>query len=90
MAPQGRHHLRWRSKGDSGLLDRSSRPRKTPLGTAAATEAHVCRQQQDRKLGPARIGPTLGLPASTVHRTLTRHVRNRLTSVHLLRQRRGS
>ncbi|MFJ1737030.1 leucine zipper domain-containing protein, partial [Streptomyces sp. NPDC088254] len=69
---------RWRLEGESGLLDRSSRPLTTPHRTGAATEAHVCRLRQDRKLGPARIGPILGLPASTVHRILTRHGLNRL------------
>ncbi|MFI8233890.1 IS481 family transposase [Streptomyces sp. NPDC085900] len=69
---------RWRSEGESGLIDRSSRPRRTPHRTAAATEAQVCRLRQDRKLGPARIGPILGLPPSTVHRILTRHGLNRL------------
>jgi len=69
---------RWRSEGESGLIDRPSRPHRTPHRTAAATEAHVCRLRQDRKLGPARIGPILGLPASTVHRILTRHGLNRL------------
>lgn len=38
----------------------------------------MCRLRRDRKLGPARIGPALGLPASTVHRVLTRHGLNRL------------
>ncbi|AXE88160.1 Integrase core domain protein [Streptomyces sp. Go-475] len=37
-----------------------------------------CRLRQDRKLGPARLGPILGLPASTVHRVLARHGLNRL------------
>ncbi|MFI8244436.1 IS481 family transposase [Streptomyces sp. NPDC085866] len=69
---------RWRSEGESGLIDRSSRPHRTPHRTAAATEAHVCRLRQDRKLGPARIGSILGLPTSTVHRILTRHGLNRL------------
>jgi transposase InsO family protein len=69
---------RWRSEGERGLIDRSSRPRRTPHRTAAATEARVCRLRQERKLGPARIGPILGLPASTVHRILTRHGLNRL------------
>ncbi|MGC0407420.1 hypothetical protein RKD31_000663 [Streptomyces sp. SAI-163] len=41
-------------------------------------EARVCRLRQDRKLGPARIGPILGLPASTTHRILARHGLNRL------------
>ncbi|MFD4079704.1 IS481 family transposase, partial [Streptomyces bacillaris] len=41
-------------------------------------EARICRLRQDRKLGPARLGPVLGMPASTVHRVLTRHGLNRL------------
>ena len=43
-----------------------------------AIEARVCDLRKARKLGPARIGPVLGLPASTVHRILTRHRLNRL------------
>ncbi|MFD9083325.1 IS481 family transposase [Streptomyces erythrochromogenes] len=69
---------RWRAEGDAGLRDRSSRPGRTPHRTPAATEAEVCRLRTDRKLGPARIGPILGLPASTVHRILARHGLNRL------------
>ncbi|MDG9715000.1 helix-turn-helix domain-containing protein, partial [Streptomyces sp. DH10] len=69
---------RWQSEGESGLIDRSSRPRTTPHRTTAATEARVCRLRQSRKLGPARLGPILGLPASTVHRILARHGLNRL------------
>lgn len=72
---------RWHSEGESGLIDRSSRPRTTPHRTAAATEAHVCRLRQERKLGPARIGPILSLPASTVHRILVRHGLNRLAFI---------
>ncbi|MFE2359363.1 IS481 family transposase, partial [Streptomyces parvulus] len=69
---------RWRAEGEQGLHDRSSRPRTTPHRTPAATEAQVCRLRQDRKLGPARLGPILGLPASTAHRILVRHGLNRL------------
>ncbi|AZQ38521.1 IS481 family transposase [Streptomyces cyaneochromogenes] len=69
---------RWRAEGEPGLHDRSSRPVTTPHRTAAAMGARVCRLRQDRKLGPARLGPILGLPASTVHRILTRHGLNRL------------
>ncbi|MFF9792338.1 IS481 family transposase [Streptomyces bacillaris] len=69
---------RWRSEGESGLIDRSSRPHRTPHRTSAATEARICRLRQDRKPGPARLGPVLGMPASTVHRVLTRHGLNRL------------
>ena len=69
---------RWRTEGDAGLHDRSSRPRTTPHRTPAAVEDRVCGLRQSRKLGPARIGPIVGLPASTVHRILTRHRLNRL------------
>jgi transposase InsO family protein len=64
---------RWRAEGEQGLHDRSNRPRTTPHRTAVAIEARACRLRQDRKPGPARIGPILGLPASTVHRVLVRH-----------------
>ncbi|GAA4611640.1 hypothetical protein GCM10023195_49440 [Actinoallomurus liliacearum] len=70
---------RWRTEGQAGLHDRSSRPLRTPHRTPAAVEERVCRLRQGRKLGPARIGPILGLPASTVHRILTRHGLNRLS-----------
>ncbi|MFJ6908600.1 IS481 family transposase, partial [Streptomyces griseoluteus] len=69
---------RWRAEGEPGLHDRSSRPRTTPHRTPATVEDQVRRLRQDRKLGPARIGPILGLPASTVHRILVRHGLHRL------------
>ncbi|MET7364205.1 IS481 family transposase [Streptomyces sp. NPDC005562] len=69
---------RWQVEGEQGLHDRSSRPLTTPHRTPLTVEARVCRLRQDRKLGPARIAPILGLPASTVHRVLTRHGLNRL------------
>jgi transposase InsO family protein len=61
-----------------GLYDRPSRPRTTPHRTPTDVEARICDLRRERKLGPARIGPILGLPASTVHRVLTRHNLNRL------------
>ncbi|WP_329192147.1 MULTISPECIES: IS481 family transposase [unclassified Streptomyces] len=69
---------RWRTEGNAGLHDRSSRPRSTPHRTPPSTEAQVCDLRRSRKLGPARIGPILGLPASTVHRILVRHSLHRL------------
>ncbi|WP_263172292.1 IS481 family transposase [Streptomyces sp. SCSIO ZS0520] len=69
---------RWRAEGEPGLADRSSKPLTTPHRTPAAMEGRVCDLRRSRKLGPARIGPVLGLPASTVHRILTRHRLNRL------------
>ncbi|MCX5181544.1 IS481 family transposase [Streptomyces sp. NBC_00268] len=69
---------RRRTEGQAGLHDRSSRPHATPRRTPATTEARVCELRRTRKLGPARIGPILGLPSSTVHRILTRHGLHRL------------
>ncbi|WP_037970006.1 IS481 family transposase [Streptomyces sp. PVA_94-07] len=69
---------RWREEGEAGLHDRPSRPHSTPHRTPAGTEARICELRQTRKLGPARIGPVLGLPSSTVHRVLTRHGLHRL------------
>ncbi|MFJ3883155.1 IS481 family transposase [Streptomyces sp. NPDC090077] len=69
---------RWKSEGDVGLADRSSRPGRTPHRTPAAVEERVCDLRRTRKLGPARIGPIVGLPPSTVYRILTRHRLNRL------------
>ncbi|RSO49654.1 IS481 family transposase [Streptomyces sp. WAC 06725] len=69
---------RWRAEGDPGLHDRSSRPLTTPHRTPADVENRIREPRRDCKLGPARIGPVLGIPRSTVHRVLTRHGLNRL------------
>ncbi|WP_326726478.1 helix-turn-helix domain-containing protein [Streptomyces phaeochromogenes] len=75
---------RWRAEGDAGLYDRSSRPLTTPHRTPTCVENRICELRRERKLGPARIGPILGMPASTVHRVLTRHQLNRLRWVERL------
>jgi transposase InsO family protein len=69
---------RWQAEGDAGLVDRSSRPHRCPHRTSTQLERRVVSLRQRRKLGPARIGPIVGLPASTVHRVLTRHGLQRL------------
>jgi transposase InsO family protein len=69
---------RWRAEGPAGLADRSSRARRLPGKTAPALEAQVLALRSARKLGPARIGPLVGLAPSTVHAVLTRHRMHRL------------
>jgi transposase InsO family protein len=69
---------RWREEGDAGLADRSSRPRSCPHRTLARLERRIVSLRQRRKLGPARIAPIVGVPASTVHRVLVRHGLQRL------------
>ena len=69
---------RWRTEGPAGLADRPSRAHRIPHRTPAVIEQQVCLLRRERKLGPARLGPLVGLPASTVHAVLTRHGMSRL------------
>jgi transposase InsO family protein len=69
---------RYQQLGEAGLVDRSSVPLRSPRRTAAQLEQRILRLRQRERLGPARIAAQLGLPASTVHRVLVRHQRNRL------------
>jgi transposase InsO family protein len=69
---------RWRTEGPAGLVDRPSRAHLIPRRTPAEVEQQVCRLRRERKLGPHRIAPLVGLPASTVHAVLARHGVSRL------------
>lgn len=69
---------RYRQHGQDGLVDRSSCAQRHPRRTPTQLEAQVVELRRSRKLGPARIGPLVGLPASTVYRVLCRHRLNRL------------
>jgi transposase len=69
---------RYRAEGPTGLVDRSSRAHRIPAKTSPEREQHVLAIRRDRKLGPHRIGPLLGMPASTVHAVLARHGMSRL------------
>jgi len=70
---------RFREEGLGGLCDRSSRPHRSPRRCAPDLEAQLSELRSTLKLGPARIGPRLGVPPSTVHRVLTRLGLNRLS-----------
>jgi transposase InsO family protein len=70
---------RWQTEGLAGLADRSSRPRSCPHQTPSALEDDIAELRRTLKLGPARIGARLGVPASTVHRVLVRLGLNRLS-----------
>ena len=77
--PTGHKWLtRWHAEGDAGLHDRPSRAHHIPHRTPPEVETQILALRQDRKLGPARIGPLLGMAASTVHAVLTRHHLSRL------------
>jgi transposase InsO family protein len=69
---------RFQREGLAGLADRSSRAHRCPGRTGSETEALVIALRQQRKLGPARIAPLVGVPASTVHAVLVRRGLSRL------------
>jgi len=80
---------RYRAEGPAGLIDRSSRPARSPRRLTAEREAQVLTMRADLKYGPHRLGPLLGLPRSTVYRVLRRrgfarlHDSDRLTGAPL-------
>src|SRR6185503_17800209 len=58
--------------------DRPSTAYRLPHKTPHEVEQRICRLRVERKLGPRRLAPLLGVPASTVHAVLTRHGLHRL------------
>jgi transposase InsO family protein len=72
---------RYQQHGQAGLIDRPSTAHPHPHQVPAAVEAEICRLRRTHKLGPARIAPRVGRPASTVHRVLVRHGLNRLAAM---------
>ena len=69
---------RYEAEGEAGLVDRSSRPLRSPARTPEQVEKKICRLRRSGRLGPARLAGRVGVPASTVHRVLVRHGLNRL------------
>jgi transposase InsO family protein len=69
---------RYRAEGRTGLLDRSSRPKRSPRRLSEAAEAEILAVRANTRYGPDRLGPILGRPHSTVHRVLVRRGFNRL------------
>jgi transposase len=69
---------RYRTEGEVGLLDRSSRPHRSPRRLSPSREAEILAARAEWRYGPDRLGPLLGLPPSTVHRVLARRGFSRL------------
>jgi len=63
---------RFRAEGRAGLIDRSSRPRRSPRATRAIEVEGIVRARVELRWGPNRLGPYLGHPASTVAAVLRR------------------
>src|SRR6478752_3027464 len=64
---------RWQAVGAAGLLDRSSRPHRSPQRMSVLQEAAITALRRRTGWGADRIGARLRLPASTCHRVLRRH-----------------
>jgi transposase InsO family protein len=69
---------RYRTEGRAGLLDRSSRPKRSPRRLPEIVEAEILAARAKTRYGPDRLGPLLGRPRSTVHRVLFRRGFSRL------------
>ena len=72
---------RYQEAGEAGLVDRSSRPegaRPKPLPRWSAGWSSCAGRHQ---LGPARLAPRAGIPASTLHRIWVRHGVSRLSDL---------
>ncbi|MET3948754.1 transposase InsO family protein [Arthrobacter sp. UYCu512] len=63
---------RYRAHGEEGMVDRSSRPVRSPRRTPLRRERRIIAIRINRRWGPARIGFLLGIHPSTVHRVLSR------------------
>jgi transposase InsO family protein len=63
---------RLREFGPAGMVDRSSRPHRSPARTPAPVERKVLHLRTTKRWGPARIAGRLGLATSTTHKILTR------------------
>ena len=69
---------RYRVQGKVGMVDRSSRPNRSPRQLPARTEHRIMGLRVSRRWGPARIGYRLGLMPSTVGKVLARYEAPRL------------
>lgn len=69
---------RYRLEGEAGLVDRSSRPHRSPHRLSSDRETEILAARARWRYGPDRLGPLLGLPPATVHRVLRRRGLSRL------------
>jgi transposase InsO family protein len=74
---------RYRQLGEAGMVDRSSRPHRSPNRTPLRLERKVLYLRRRKRLGPAAIAGRLGIHASTAHRVLRRHGMPKLATLDL-------
>ena len=70
---------RYREGGELALRDRSSRPRRCPRRIDPKLERRIVEMRRRHHVGPQRLAPQLGVPASTLHRVLQRNGVSRIS-----------
>ena len=69
---------RYRAEGERGLVDRSSRPRRSPQALPVDQAQAIIAARIERRWGPHRLAPLTGHPRSTVYAALRRAGLSRL------------
>jgi transposase InsO family protein len=69
---------RYRTEGEAGMIDRSSRPHRSPRTTPAPVVRTIVHLRWKQRLGPVAIAARVGCSASTAHQVLRRCRINRL------------
>jgi transposase InsO family protein len=72
---------RYRAQGRAGMVDRSSRPHRSPRATGRPLVRKIKHLRTVKRLGPAMIAGRLGMHPSTVHRVLVREQLPRLANL---------
>lgn len=72
---------RYRTEGEAGMADRSSRPRSCPTTTPPDMVRRIVALRWRKRLGPVQIAGRLGMAASTVHAVLVRCRINQLSRI---------
>ena len=72
---------RFRSEGEAGLNDRSSRPHSCPTRVDTAVEQLIVDDRVREKEGPHLMGGRLGMPRSTIYAVLVRRGLSRLSTL---------
>ena len=63
---------RFRTEGQPGLQDRSSRPKRSPRALTVDQVARIVKLRRGLRRGPHRLAPLLGLSRSTIYAVLRR------------------
>ena len=72
---------RWRSEGEAGLVDRSSRPHHCPTRLSEDIEQAVVADRITEREGPHLMAGRLGMPRSTIYAVLKRRGLSRLRTL---------